>query len=125
MKINSVLATKGKGVISIGQHRSIKDAVALLSKHNIGALVVTGDAGGLLGILSERDIVRKAAEIEDILSQSVSRVMTRNVITSRPHDDLESVANTMTKKAIPPSSGGIPRRTGWYDIHRRRGESTA
>lgn len=61
MKINSVLATKGKGVISIGQHRSIKDAVALLSKHNMGALVVTGDAGGLLGILSERDIVRKAA----------------------------------------------------------------
>jgi CBS domain-containing protein len=98
MKVSAILATKGKRVITIGQEKSIKDAVSLLREHNIGALVVTDDAGGMLGILSERDIVRAAATVDNPLAQPVSQVMTTNVITCRPQDDLEAVANTMTEK---------------------------
>ena len=98
MKISAILATKGTRVILIGRGKSIKDAVSLLCEHNIGALVVTDDAGGLVGILSERDIVRAAATVADLLAQPVSQVMTTSVITCRPQDDLEAVANTMTEK---------------------------
>ncbi len=98
MKVSAILATKGKRVITIGQEKSIKDAVSLLREHNIGALVVTDDAGGMLGILSERDIVRTAAAADNPLAQPVSQVMTTSVISCRPQDDLEAVANTMTEK---------------------------
>lgn len=98
MKISAILATKGTRVILIGREKSIKDAVSLLCEHNIGALVVSDDAGRLLGILSERDIVRAAATVDDLLSQPVSQVMTTNVITCLPQDDVEAVANTMTEK---------------------------
>ena len=98
MKISAILATKGTRVILIGREKSIKDAVSLLCEHNIGALVVSDDAGRLLGILSERDIVRAVATVDDFLSQPVSQVMTTNVITCLPQDDVEAVANTMTEK---------------------------
>lgn len=98
MKVSAILSTKAKRVITIGQEKSIKDAVSLLREHNIGALVVTDDAGGLLGILSERDIVRTAAAADNPLAQPVSQVMTTSVITCRPQDDLDAIANTMTEK---------------------------
>ena len=98
MKVSAILTTKGKRLITIGQEKSIKDAVSLLCEQNIGALVVIDDDGGLLGILSERDIVHAAATVDNHLAQSVSQVMTTNVITCRPQDDLEAIANTMTEK---------------------------
>src|SRR4029434_9070398 len=66
----------------------------------IGALVVLDDARQLIGILSERDIIRAAPMNEAIFSQLVSEVMTREIITAVPQDDLMSVANTMTEMRI-------------------------
>lgn len=99
MKIDTILATKGMNVVTIQPQRSLKEAVRLLERHNIGALVVVNESGMPIGIISERDIVRQAArDDKDLLTRPVSAVMTRNVVTGSPQDDLQSVLRTMTEK---------------------------
>ncbi len=97
MKIDAVLATKGGTVFTAQPDESIKNAVAVLSQHNIGALVVVDQASHVIGILSERDVVRRAAHDDHVLSRNVRQLMTEKVITGSPHDDLESVMRTMTQ----------------------------
>jgi len=92
--------TKGAHVITIRPEQVIREALVLFIRHNIGALVVLDDAGQLIGILSERDIIRAAPMNEAIFSQLVREVMTRDPITAVPQDDLMSVANTMTEMRI-------------------------
>ncbi len=100
MKLESILATKGSHVITIRPEQSIREAIASLVKHNIGALVVINEKDKPVGILSERDIVRAAAKDEALFSHSVAELMTKNVISALPQDDVESVAHTMTEKRI-------------------------
>jgi CBS domain-containing protein len=100
MNIHSILAVKGTKVVTVRPQQSIREAITLLVDNNIGALVVTNDVGKPVGILSERDIIRAAAQNEAIFSQPVSALMTRGITTGEPHDDLESVAHTMTEKRI-------------------------
>ena len=98
MKINTILATKEMRVVTIRPQQSLKEAVALLSQYNIGALVVVNDSGAPIGIISERDIVREAARNENIFALPVSAVMTKELITGSPHDDLRSVLQMMTDR---------------------------
>ena len=96
MKIEPILATKGSSAITVRPDQSLKEAVGLLAEHDIGALVAVDEAGKPLGIISERDIIREAAQTETVLEQTVSRVMTKDPITASPQDDLGSVLQTMT-----------------------------
>jgi CBS domain-containing protein len=98
MKISTILATKGANVVTIRPDQSVKEAAAALAEHRIGVLIVVDDAGRAAGILSERDIVRGVARADDILTQPVSAVMTRRVLTGSPQDDLMSVLRTMTEQ---------------------------
>jgi CBS domain-containing protein len=98
MNVARILATKGKGVITARPELTVREAIALLAEHNIGALVIVDEAYKPVGILSERDITRQLAKTEDVLSQSISDIMTKDVITGMPQDDLKSVANTMTER---------------------------
>lgn len=98
MKVSTILSTKQHDVITIRPEETVKTAVATLTKHNIGALIVVDDAGQLTGILSERDVIRVASETDDVLTLTVADVMTRDVITGTPQDDVMSVASTMTEK---------------------------
>ena len=98
MKIVSVLATKSSDVITVRPDQSLREAVDLLAEHNIGALIVVDEPGRPIGIISERDIIREAARTETVLGQAVSRVMTKDLITASPEDDLETVLQTMTAK---------------------------
>ena len=100
MNIQSIIATKGANVVTVGPENTIRDALKTLAQHNFGALVVVNDANKPIGIISERDIVRTAAKNEDFFSMSVGDVMTKNVITGVRQDDLRAVANTMTEKRI-------------------------
>jgi CBS domain-containing protein len=100
MNVARLLATKSKNIITIHPEQTIREALALLAKHNIGALVVVGESGQPVGIVSERDVVRELARQEEIFIRPVDTVMTKNVITGVPQDDLKSVANTMTEKRI-------------------------
>ena len=98
MKISAILATKGMNVITIHPEQSVSEAIALLSTHNIGALVVVDAVGKPVGIISERDIVRIAAKGKDVFAATVSQVMTRDVVTGTSHDDLQAVLQTMTTR---------------------------
>ena len=100
MNIASLLAKKSGAPITIRPEQTVRDALVLLAKHNIGALVVVNAAGMPVGIVSERDIVREAARNEQVFGRAMSEIMTRDVITGVPEDDLASVANLMTEKRI-------------------------
>lgn len=100
MNVARLLATKGMNVVTIRPEESIREAIDRLARYNIGALVVVGQNGQPVGIISERDIVRELARHEDIFGRPVETVMTKNVITGTPQDDLKSVATTMTEKRI-------------------------
>ena len=100
MNVRRILTTKGGGVVTVRPDQTIREAIALLAKHNIGALVTIDAENRPVGILSERDITRQLAKSEDIFTLLVSDLMTKNVITGMPQDDLKSVANTMTDKRI-------------------------
>jgi CBS domain-containing protein len=100
MNIASILATKGDMAHTARPEQSIREALGLLAQHNVGALIVVNDAGRPVGILSERDVVREAASNERVFVMKVAEIMTRDVITGSPHDDLMTVAHTMTEKRI-------------------------
>ena len=100
MTIASLLARKGVKVVTIQPEHQIRQALALLAEHNIGALVVVDGNARPVGILSERDIVRSAARDEGVFTKTVSALMTKDVILGVPQDDLESVGRTMTDRRI-------------------------
>ncbi|MBW8637220.1 CBS domain-containing protein [Hoeflea sp. WL0058] len=95
--VHKILAHKGGDVIGIRPDDTLGDAVQLLRDKGIGALIVTETDGALLGILSERDIVRKLADAPGrTLPHRVDEVMTKNVEVCSPTDDLVSVLRRMT-----------------------------
>lgn len=98
MNVSRILAAKPAKIVSIGPEHSVREALALLAQYDIGALVVTNEADDLVGILSERDVVRRAVTDESVLNLRVRDVMTSKVIVGLPQDDLMSVAHTMTER---------------------------
>ncbi len=100
MNIAHVLARKGIRVVTTRAEASIRQALALLAEHNIGALVAVDEGDRPIGILSERDIVRAAARDEKVFGRSVGDLMTRNVVVGVPEDDLKAVGHTMTERRI-------------------------
>ncbi len=98
MQVKQILARKGMNVITVGPGQLVRDAVALLAKYRIGALVVVDENRKPVGILSERDIVRQAAVDESVFSKMVDDIMTKDLITGIPQDDISSVAHTMTER---------------------------
>lgn len=98
MNISSILSTKSSEVITIGPEQTVYDAISRLSVYNIGVLIVVGGSGNVVGIISERDIVRRLVEDRDLLGRKVSAVMTTEVIVGVPEDDVMSVVHTMTEK---------------------------
>jgi CBS domain-containing protein len=98
MNVSRILAAKPANLVTIGPSNSIRDALSLLAQYDIGALIVTNDADELVGILSERDIVRRAVVENDIMALNIGDVMTKNVIVGVPQDELISVAHTMTER---------------------------
>jgi CBS domain-containing protein len=98
MKISSILSTKSSEVITIAPDQTISEAISRLSSYNIGVLIVLGASGKVMGIISERDIVRRLVEDQELLSREVSEIMTSEVIVGVPDDDVMSVVHTMTEK---------------------------
>ncbi|MEM0946064.1 MAG: CBS domain-containing protein [Pseudomonadota bacterium] len=95
--VAQVLDGKGGDVFSIKPDETLGRAVEILRDRRIGALLVTDDAGSLVGILSERDIVRKLADTPgQTLPQLVGDVMTKKVETCTPDEALVSVLRRMT-----------------------------
>jgi CBS domain-containing protein len=101
MKVKEILRNKPAKVITITGDQSLLDAGKLLTEYNIGAVIVVDDNGEPVGILSERDIVRKLADLkEDALNLQVQDAMTRDIIIGVPDDDLSHVSGIMTNRRI-------------------------
>ncbi len=99
MRVKDILTKKGTEVATIDPDASIAEAVALLHGKRIGAVVVSADGVTIGGILSERDVVGALATLgPDLLSASVRRFMTADVLTCEPDDELRTLAITMTDK---------------------------
>lgn len=100
MKVESILQAKGRDVFSVQATATISDAVAILSDKNIGAVMVK-DGATVVGILSERDIVRRLKrDGAGALNQYVRAYMTANPVTCRPDHELDEILGLMTNKRI-------------------------
>jgi CBS domain-containing protein len=98
MRIADVLRNKGSNVATVGPTASVTEMVAELAAHNVGALpVVDGDR--LVGIVSERDVVRRLhAGGAALLEASVGEIMTTEVTTCSPEDRVADLAAVMTAR---------------------------
>jgi CBS domain-containing protein len=98
MTVASILAVKGRDVVTTSAAKSVADAVATLAKKKIGALVVVDDGSRIVGIVSERDIVRLiASDAMGALQQPVSAIMTKAVMTCQEGETIDSVMARMTR----------------------------
>jgi CBS domain-containing protein len=101
MKVRDLLAAKGHDIATISQERSVSDAVALLKERRIGALVVTGPTPPLVGILSERDVVRAlATHGGDVLTLKVAELMSSDVTVCDESTSVTKLMGLMTENRI-------------------------
>lgn len=98
MKVRNILATKKGHLITINAEQPVRNAIIMLVDNRIGAVLVVNSAGKLVGILSERDIMRTAAADEDFFDRPVADIMTKEVVVGMPQDDVLAVAHTMLEK---------------------------
>jgi CBS domain-containing protein len=101
MKINDVLRRKGSLVATVTEQATVTQLLEELAKHDIGALIVTGADGGIVGIVSERDIVRHLHRHgPHVLSSPAGALMTRVVNTASGDDTVERAMQTMTDQRV-------------------------
>jgi len=97
MHVKNILSAKGGQVLSIEPTATLETAVRTLAEHRIGALLVLGPDRRIVGILSERDIVRVLAEEgASALTQPLAQVMTRKVFTCSPSETIGVIMERMT-----------------------------
>src|SRR3712207_2590141 len=97
MNVEHILSEKGHDVVTIAPQTPLKEAARTLSEKRIGALVVSDSGNPVLGILSERDIVRAlAAGGGAALDDPVSRYMTAKVVTCTRRSPINDLMETMT-----------------------------
>ena len=99
MRINEVLAAKAShDVVTVRPDATVRDLIAMLAEHNIGALVVSVDGASVDGIVSERDVVRRLHADEAVLESPVSAIMTSDVETCEGHHTVNELMQVMTER---------------------------
>jgi CBS domain-containing protein len=97
MTVKTILSTKGSDVTTIDPTATLESGMRILAERGIGALVVLGADQRVIGILSERDIVRALVERgADALTEPLARVMTRKVSTCTQSETVNSIMGQMT-----------------------------
>jgi len=101
MRINDILRGKGNDVSTVRPDATVRQLLAALAERNIGALVVSEDGESILGIVSERDVVRQMHERgAGLLEAEVSSIMTADVRTCTPEENVEDLRARMTDHRI-------------------------
>jgi len=101
MHVRDILSTKGGGVTTIRPDATISTTSKLLSQHRIGAVLVTDAKDKIVGILSERDIVRGLSSHGGAVADlTVSDLMTRDVRSCAPGDTIADLTAVMTMHRI-------------------------
>lgn len=97
MDVASILGAKGSGVITTTPETTIVEAVKTMKHRKVGALVVSGDGSEVVGIITERDILHGLAKFgARFLQKQVGDMMTREVMTAKLEDDVDTVMRMMT-----------------------------
>jgi CBS domain-containing protein len=101
MRVSDVLASKGSGaVFTIRPEVSVRELLDQLAERNVGAMVVSDDGHTMLGIVSERDIVRKLRDADNPRDMTVDSIMTTDVRVCAPDDSFKSLMQVMTEHRV-------------------------
>jgi CBS domain-containing protein len=101
MLIEDLLTEKSRYLFTIELNNTVEHAIAILAENDIGALPVCDATGRMVGIMSERDIVRSFNKTEDTWRQlKVSNIMKKKVISAAPGDNVRDVIAVMNEKRI-------------------------
>ena len=101
MKIVEVLKAKPEaGVITITPDAGVRELLAKLAEHNVGALIVSSDGETVEGIVSERDVVRHLHHDGTVVNNTVGAIMTEVVETTAPDSTLDDLMEVMTRRRI-------------------------
>jgi len=101
MRISDVLHSKGSTeVATIRPDATVRELLADLAARNVGALVVSEDGSSAIGIVSERDVVRRLNDDDGILDGPVSAIMTTSIQVGAPDDSLDHLMALMTEHRV-------------------------
>jgi|SRR5580692_8131517 CBS domain-containing protein len=110
MHVAGILNDKGNVVVTMGPRSTVKEAIALMAQRRIGAVVVVGVEHSVLGMFSERDVVRVLAQKgPEALADDLARHMTSPVFTCTPQTLIDEIMQLMTSKKfrhVPVVDGG-------------------
>lgn len=99
--VSAILSRKGADVLTVAPVAPVAEVVQILTEHNVGALVVMGATGDIVGIVSERDIVQQLARKgAATLDAAVDEIMTTDVVRCTPDDTADEVMQTMTQRRL-------------------------
>ncbi len=101
MLVRDLLRRKGSFVATITPSATIRELLGALAEHNVGAMIVSTDGATLAGVVSERDVVREMGRRpDDLLSESVEKIMTTEVSTAAEDDSLDRLMLLMTEQRV-------------------------
>jgi CBS domain-containing protein len=98
MNISQILKTKGRAVATARPDATLSDIIIKLGQKKIGAIVIVGDNGEVVGILSERDVIRRLAERgAAALNEPASQGMTSSVVSCQETSTIDELMELMTQ----------------------------
>jgi CBS domain-containing protein len=101
MRIGDVLGAKpSQEVVTIAPEAGVRDLIAALAEHNVGALIVSTDGSTVEGIVSERDVVRHLHHDGTVINNTVGAIMTTEVETCETDVPLDELMKIMTDRRI-------------------------
>jgi CBS domain-containing protein len=101
MRVADLLRSKGSEVATVPPRVSVTGLLEDLARYNVGALVVVDEHGALIGIVSERDVVRQLNERgAELLTVPVQEIMTTQLVTCEPGESVDRLAEIMTQKRV-------------------------
>ncbi len=101
MMVEEILRAKGRDIVTMRRDAKVAEAARLLKEKRIGAVVISDDGARVLGILSERDIVHALVDFAAAaLEMRVSELMTQEVVTCAPEDNIAGLMARMTERRI-------------------------
>jgi CBS domain-containing protein len=101
MRIGDVLKAKpSHDVVTISPEAGVRELIAMLAEHNIGALIVSSDGARVDGIVSERDVVRHLHHDGTVINNTVGAIMTTDVETCDQDTHLDDLMKVMTERRI-------------------------
>ncbi|CAA7612765.1 CBS domain-containing protein [Magnetospirillum sp. UT-4] len=101
MSVEAILKSKGRNVFTIRPEHTVSEAAALMSAKRVGVTVVCDAKSRIMGVVSERDVVKGLAQYgKGVLEMPVRNIMTSPVVTCAPGDSVKKVMEVMTERRI-------------------------